>query len=79
MYLDNYVKLALGLEGYPDPTQAEIEAAVTATGYTGYISMEYDLQVTPEPEPEPEPEGREDETGGGEAVLATKSTKKKAK
>ena len=44
MYLDNHVKLALHLEGYPDPTQAEIEAAVTATGYTGYVSMEYEQQ-----------------------------------
>ena len=67
MYLDNYVKLALGLEGNPDPTQAEIEAAVTATGYTGYVSMEYDLQKTPDPEPEPE----------GEALLAEPKPKGK--
>ena len=72
MYLDNHVKLALHLEGYPDPTQAEIEAAVAATGYTGYVSLEYDLQKTPAPEPEPEPEG--------EALLAEpKARKKKAK
>ena len=63
MYLANHVKLALGLEGYPDPTQAEIEAAVTATGYTGYVSMEYDLQKTSEPE--------------GEALLAAPKGKSK--
>ena len=65
MYLANHVKLALGLEGYPDPTQAEIEAAVTATGYTGYVSMEYDLQKTSEPEE------------GGEALLAAPKGKSK--
>ena len=58
MYVVNHAKIALGLEGNTDPTQAELEAAVTATGYTGYVSMEYDLQKTPEPEPD-QPEGNE--------------------
>ena len=57
MYVDNYIKTALGIEGNTDPTQAEREAAVAATGYTGYVSMEFDAQkASPEPEPEPEPE-----------------------
>ena len=41
MYLANHVRLALGLEGTPDPSLAVVQAAVTATGYTGYVSMEY--------------------------------------
>ena len=41
MYLDNYVRLALGLEGTPDPSQAVVAAAVTKTGYKGYVSPEY--------------------------------------
>jgi len=53
MYLTNHVKTALHLEGYPDPTQAEIEAAVTATGYTGYVSLEYHLENPPAPVPDP--------------------------
>ena len=67
MYLNNHVKIALGLEGNPDPTQAEIEAAVAATGYTGYVSMEYDLQKTP---PLPFDDG-------GEALLAQPKAKSK--
>ena len=63
MYVDNYIKTALGIEGNTDPTQAELEAAVSATGYAGYVSMEYELQKTPEPEQEPE-------------VKTTKSSKK---
>lgn len=56
MYVDNVTKNALGLTGVTNPTQAELEAAVTATGYTGYVSMEFDAQKASEPEPEPEPE-----------------------
>ena len=41
VYLDNYVRLALGLEGTPDPSQAVVAAAVTKTGYKGYVSPEY--------------------------------------
>ena len=52
MYVDNVTKNALGLTGVTNPTQAELEAAVAATGYTGYVSMEYEAQKTPEPEPE---------------------------
>ena len=70
MYVDNVAKLALGLEGNTDPTQAELEAAVTATGYTGYVSMEYDLQKTP-PAPDTTSGG-----SGADTVKATKSSKK---
>jgi hypothetical protein len=41
MYLTNVERLALGLEGTPDPTQAQVQAAVTATGYKGYVSFDY--------------------------------------
>lgn len=46
MYLVNHVRLALGLEGTPDPTNAEVQAAVAATGYTGYVAEDY---VAPPP------------------------------
>ena len=70
MYVDNYIKIALGIEGNTDPTQAELEAAVSATGYKGYVSMEYELQKTPD---------TPDTTSGGsgaDTVKATKSSKK---
>jgi hypothetical protein len=41
MYLTNVARLALHLEGTPDPSLAVVQAAVTATGYKGYVSMEY--------------------------------------
>ena len=41
MYLTNHVRLALGLVGTPDPTQAVIAAAVGKTGYKGYVSPDY--------------------------------------
>ena len=41
MYLTNVERLALGLEGTPDPTLAQVQAAVTATGYKGYVSFDY--------------------------------------
>ena len=44
MYLPNFIKLQLGLEGYPNPSQAEIEAAVTKTGYKGFVSLDYEAQ-----------------------------------
>ena len=44
MYLPNFIKLQLGLEGYPNPSQAEIEAAVTETGYKGFVSLDYEAQ-----------------------------------
>ena len=63
MYVDNYVKTALLIEGNTDPTFEELDAAVTATGYSGYVSFEYHMMKTGgsggeeiEPEPEPEPE-----------------------
>ena len=50
MYLTNHVRLALGLEGTPDPTLTEVQAAVASTGYTGYVAEDY---VAP-----PAPSGR---------------------
>jgi hypothetical protein len=41
MYLCNHTRLALGLEGTPDPSQAVIAAAVTKTGYKGYVAPDY--------------------------------------
>ena len=41
VYVCNAQKLALGLEGVPNPTYEEIDAAVTATSYTGFVSLEY--------------------------------------
>jgi len=64
IYVDNYVKTALQIEGNTDPTYEELDAAVTATGYSGYVSLEYhiiknggpDPKPDPEPEPDPDPE-----------------------
>ena len=61
VYVCNSVKTQLGIEGSTDPTYEELDAAVTATGYSGYVSLEYHIIKTegsaqPEPEPEPEPE-----------------------
>jgi len=44
MYLPNFIKLQLGLEGYTNPSQAELEAAVTKTGYKGFVSLDYEAQ-----------------------------------
>jgi hypothetical protein len=41
MYLCNHVRLALRLEGTPDPSLAVVQAAVTKTGYTGYVAPGY--------------------------------------
>ena len=41
MYLTNHVRLALGLEGTPDPSQAVVAAAVAKTGYKGYVAPGY--------------------------------------
>jgi hypothetical protein len=41
MYLPNVQRLALHLEGTPDPSQAVVAAAVTKTGYTGYVAPDY--------------------------------------
>ena len=60
VYVCNAQKLALGLEGVPNPTFDEVDAAVSATGYTGFVALEYHVEKagldTPEPEPEPDPE-----------------------
>ena len=61
VYVCNAQKLALGLEGVTNPTYEQVDAAVTATGYTGYVSLEYELESgsnggeTPD-EIEPDPE-----------------------
>jgi hypothetical protein len=46
MYLTNVQRLALHLEGYPDAPLSVVQAAVTATGYKGYVAPEY---VAPAP------------------------------
>ena len=47
MYLCNHVRLAIGLEGTPDPSNAVVQAAVTASGYTGYVSEDYVAPAAP--------------------------------
>ena len=41
MYLCNHTRLALGLEGTPDPSQAVVAAAVAKSGYRGYVAPDY--------------------------------------
>lgn len=41
MYLTNVERLALGLEGTPDPALAQVQDAVTDSGYKGYVSFDY--------------------------------------
>ena len=73
MYVCNVTKNALGLTGVTDPTQDELEVAVAATGYTGYVSLEYHVEKAgekPEPEPDPDPDPDPDGgSGGGEAKV----------
>ena len=45
MYLTNHVRLALGLEGTPDPSQAVVAAAVAKTGYKGYVAPDHKAAV----------------------------------
>ena len=52
MYLCNHVRLALGLEGTPDPPLAVVQAAVTKKGYGGYVCPDF---VAPAPPPPPPP------------------------
>jgi hypothetical protein len=40
MYLTNVQRLALHLEGTSDPSLAAVQAAVTETGYAGYVCPE---------------------------------------
>jgi hypothetical protein len=47
VYLTNHVRLALGLEGTPDPSQAVVAAAVTKTGYKGYVGPGYVVPPLP--------------------------------
>ena len=54
MYLNNHVRLALGLEGTPDPTQAVVAAAVTKTGYKGYVAPDFKV-AAPKPAGGPPP------------------------
>ena len=54
MYLTNHVRLALGLVGTPDPTQAVVAAAVTKSGYKGYVAPDYAV-AAPKPAGGPPP------------------------
>ena len=47
MYITNYVALALGLEGNPDPPLSVVQAAVAAKGYTGYVAPDYAAPAPP--------------------------------
>ena len=47
MYLTNVQRLALGLEGTPDAPQSVVAAAVTKTGYKGYVSPDYKAPAPP--------------------------------
>jgi hypothetical protein len=47
MYLTNVQRLALHLEGNPDAPQTVVAAAVTATGYKGYVSPDYVAAAAP--------------------------------
>jgi hypothetical protein len=49
MYLTNVQRLALHLEGYPDAPLSVVQAAVTATGYTGYVAPDYKAPAPPAP------------------------------
>jgi hypothetical protein len=49
MYLTNTARLALHLEGYPDAPLSVVQAAVTATGYTGYVAPDYKAPAPPAP------------------------------
>ena len=55
VYVCNAQKLALGLEGVPNPTYEQVDAAVTATGYTGFVALEYHVEKAGEaPKPDPD-------------------------
>ena len=47
MYLTNVERLALHLEGNPDAPQAVVAAAVTATGYKGYVAPDFKGAAAP--------------------------------
>ena len=47
MYLTNVQRLALGLEGTPDPSLATVQAAVTKHNYKGYVCPEYVAPTAP--------------------------------
>ena len=49
MYLTNVQRLALGLEGTPDAPQSVVAAAVTKTGYKGFVAPEYVVPSLPGP------------------------------
>lgn len=70
MYLANHVRLALGLEGTPDPTNAQVQAAVAATGYTGYVAEDYTS-------PAPAPAKSGGSSGGGGGSTGTKRAVKR--
>lgn len=51
MYLTNVERLALDLVGTPDPPLSVVQAAVTKTGYTGYVSPDYVAPAPPKAGP----------------------------
>jgi hypothetical protein len=55
VYLTNVERLALHLEGNPDAPQAVIAAAVTKTGYKGYVAPDYVAAAPAAGKPAPAP------------------------
>jgi hypothetical protein len=47
MHLTNVQRLALHLEGNPDAPLSVVQAAVTATGYKGYVAPDYAAPPAP--------------------------------
>jgi hypothetical protein len=47
MFIPNYTRLLLGLEGTPDPSLAVVQAAVAKKGFTGYVAPDYSAPAPP--------------------------------
>lgn len=80
MFVPRYTKDALGLTGVTNPTQEQLEEAVARTGFTGYVSMEFEAQrMRPAPLPEPEDDGGEALLAEPKAATKSRSKSRKAK
>ena len=67
MYLTNVQRLALGLEGTPDPSQAVVGAAVSKANYRGYVAPDYKAAA-------PASTGGTGGTGGGAPAAGAGTT-----
>ena len=54
VYVCNAQKLALGLEGVTDPTYQQVDEAVAATDYKGFVSLDYHVEKAGGGSPGPE-------------------------